>query len=150
MAIRVANLAIQLPDSRMLVRRKWVKGYKNREWAFTFEHQLNGNEDPLIRINKLLSDTFGIDPMNYNEAFVSIKRLAPLALWPSITIYIFLLKFNSAVAFQADQEDRFKAMYWDELSADIYNHSMSSLTSQKYTDNAAHVCRELRRRRMLC
>jgi hypothetical protein len=134
-------MVVQLPDKRILLH----KSVNSARWEISIEHYISPTGSSLECVNDILWNFFGIDPSNYNDNFVEIRRYLQTKDLQDRNIIIYIMKLKSSIAFRSETSSQFKAVQWSTLSREI----MSNSTHIKhnpilgYTLNSIMVAREL-------
>lgn len=141
--LRYVNITVQVPDGRILLYRKYRGG--TAQWAATREKLLIGKDDPLVEINKILWDVFGINPNAYTDNFAEIKQLPAVKILPNRHLHLYTVKMKSSLAFCADAVDQYHPMMWSDIVDDVSVNSHHPPTGYfpKHTPTAIIAIKEL-------
>jgi len=146
-SLRYAVMTVQLADKRVLLYRKNHGGWP--QWAVTHESFLSHHESPLVEINKILMNNFGIDPSGYNDKFAEIKQLGVVETRSNRCIYPFLAKIHRAFSFTSMADCEYKAVLWHDLLKDMDRESLRSVQAQKYTPTSKSLVKALNRAKVI-
>lgn len=136
-----ANIVVQLQDKRILL----YKENTHRPWDLTIKRFVISPEQSLDIANSMLWNIFGIDPNNYSDDFVEIKRYNRIESSKKEKIVVYVMKLKAAFAFQAKPEEQFIALKWGDVLRDIIRESLFDgySPSLKYTRHAVLVAQML-------
>ncbi len=138
--LQCVNMAVQLPDKRILLHRDIIP-----LWSISIERFINKERAPLDCVNDILWNLFGINPTNYSDNFIEVKRFPPTKNLEDNNIVLYVAKIKSSIVFQAKPTDKFSAISWNDLLKDIMRNSIyvEYNRAQKHTQNAIIVAKEL-------
>ena len=136
-----ANIAVQLQDKRILL----YKENAHRPWDLTVKRLVGSSKQSLDLANSILWDTFGVDPNNYSDDFVEIRRHNRIESFKKEIITIYVMKLKAALAFQIKPEERFIALRWTDVLEDIIRKAIPIEYDPipKYTHHAILVAQTL-------
>jgi hypothetical protein len=144
--LNYASIAIQLADKRVLLHRKPIQGDESMlsPWSITMERFIPHGDNPLDVINKVLSNTFGINPYVYSDDVAVMKRFSPVVI-KGCRLTIISVKMKTALRFQIGAGHQFMAMQWSDVLSDIMKNSVYNnvATRAKHTFVAVDVAKEL-------
>lgn len=139
--LRCVNTIVQLPDNRILL----YKGNDDAQWGVTIERYITLAESPLGCVNDILWNFFGINPFNYSDNFVEIKRYPPAKSLLSRNIVVYIMKLKASIMFQAKSTDKFRSVKWLDLLREVTDNSIyiSCNSIPEHTSNSIEVLKEL-------
>lgn len=139
--LKCINIVVQLPDKRILLHKS-VNGV---QWEISIEHHILPTESSLGCVNNILWNLFGIDPFNYSDDYVEIKRYPQTDDLQDENIVIYIMKLKSSIAFKSEISRQFKAVRWSTLLMEIMSNSIHIRcdATPEHTPNSIIVAREL-------
>lgn len=134
-------MVVQLPDKRILLH----KSINSAQWEISIERYISSTGSSLGCVNDILWNLFGIDPFNYSDNFVEIRRYPQTKDLQDENIIIYIMKLKSSIAFRSEASDQFKAVKWSTLLLEIMSNSIhiAHNTIPEHTSNSIMVAREL-------
>jgi hypothetical protein len=98
-------------------------------WSATYESLLFSNDrSPLIEVNNILKEKFGINPHSYSDDFAEIKQLTPISLAANRCIHPFIMRVRQKFNCRAVMYEEYGAMYSKDLVDAIINQHLSKFT----------------------
>lgn len=136
------NVSIQLPDKRVLLRRRILEPEYIPKWSATVEKVVPITGSALSITNSILLDNFGIDPWSYRDSFAEITRHPVMG---NLGLTLVTAKVKSEFIFTSAPNEQFMAVSFDDLIENVMmDATMRQGTDlQVFTDNTIWVVRRL-------